>query len=240
MANLDTNFLARPDFVVNTGENGQTITLRLLPRFYHTGDETQSLPLQYYQNGIAPFSIIELCSLQDLVISISALGQDTSIGLLGVSPTVIDNLFSIDVFIGDETQYNYIKGIYNFFNFVSRNPIHIKSINLRAENEQMLPQQIVVLTPNIFTGQSDRQIIDVASRKTSYQYQSGIITIDDADLIICRNSSVAFNSSFNIALDISTQDIWDVINANPIYMDITIDKYFSLEKAFYENLRLLK
>lgn len=242
MANLDTNFLARPDFFVSTGENGQTITLRLMPKVYHTGDETQSEPLQFYQNGLAPFSILEMSEIYGLMTAFSEVGGDGFFAFLGTNPATIDYLPLLDEMLGlsiNNEDGVMLASVYSFCNFVSKNPIHIKSINLRCENEQMLPQQIVVLTPNIFTGQSDRQIIDVASRKTAYQYQNGIITIPDVDLIICRNSTIQFNASFNVPLDSSIQSNSDAILVNPVFMDIVIDKYLSLEKALMENLKLM-
>ena len=230
MANIDRNFLARPDFVVSTGENGLTVTLTLYPRLVSVGNFEEEA---WNLNGWQPlfFAGGELLTFMALQLNgISCLGLPKS-----VTPSVLD-YYNENSNIAEVPQTNNVLAPSIFKDFVSKNPIHISKINLRTQNENVLPQQIVVTTPNVFTGQSDRQIIDVASKKNAYQYQNGIITIDDANLIICRNSSVCFNGAFSVSNGDQSEN---VLPENELYIDITIDKYLSLEKALVENLKIM-
>lgn len=228
MAILDRNFLATPDFFVSTGEGGQTITITLYPTLESVGGYEE----EHY--SLRGWNCLIFQS-QYVLDYISSNETRFSVKPRTVTPNCIDNFMlwnfvKIEGSIVDTSWF----GVYNFMDFVEKNPIHISKLNLRAANENVLPQQIVVYTPNLFTGQSDRQIIDVASKKTADQYQNGIITIDNADLIIARNSSIEFVCS----MDVDNGDQPEqVLPENELYIDITIDKYLSLEKALIENLK---
>lgn len=148
-------------------------------------------------------------SWSDLVNEVSS-GDRILSGVSSVSPTFGDGNDAI-----------------NWGEFWSRNPFHISKLNLRASKSAVLPTQIIVLTPNVFTGQYDRQILDVSANKSAYQYQNDIITIE-CDLFISRSSKIHFNGAF------------DETTAPALYIDAAIDKYISLEKGLVENVTLLK
>ena len=227
MANLDRNFLARPDFVVSTGENGQTITITTAPRKVNVGTFEEEA------YNITGWTDINFSYLDTTLL----MATMTIKGLSSVNPACTDNPSEYIVEEFGEEGAKYFAGLYNFYKFISNNPVHITKINLRTGNEAVLPQQIVIQHPNIFTGQCDQQIIDVASRKTAYQYQSGIITLDNLDVILSRGSNIKFNCSCNVSDGDHAQGV--DTPENQLYIDITIDKYLSLEKALVENIALL-
>lgn len=211
MANIDKNFIATPSFVVKSEGNGNTVTMQLLA----TGSTTDSTFTQTGWGKVA-FNAYGLNL---------AMTGDSAASPYNVTPSVSNS---------DELGSNgdrYAR-VYNFLEFVHENPVHVKALNLRTTNEVVLPQQIIVKTPNIFTGQMDRQIIDVASKKTAYQYQNGIITINDVDLYLTRNSIIEFSGAFSLVGNADT-------GASPLYVDIVIDTYLSLEKGLVENVTLL-
>lgn len=229
MANLDLNFLARPDFVVSTGENGQTITLLPTPKKTSVGTFEEEV-----------WNITGWTDINFLSGDISLLvGSDTiAYGLHDINPSVSDNVFDALPMQGvtGETA-NKIMRIINFVRFIELNPVHVKSLNIRTGNENLLPQQIIIQHPNIFSGYSTQQIIDVASTKTAYQYQNGVITIPDVDIILSRNCNIRFNCSCSVydgdnQYGVETPE-------NQLYIDFVIDKYLSLEKALMENLKLM-
>lgn len=238
MANLDTNFLARPDFFVSTGENGQTITLTLYPKLQSVGG------FQEEAWNLIGWQPLFFCDTNPIVLMLTTASAVASGSVYGtpksVTPAVID-IFTENSYIADFTNFdpttiNALFSTFTFKDFICKNPIHISKINLRTQNENVLPQQIAVTTPNIFTGQSDRQLIDVASKKTAYQYQNGIITLDNVDLFVGRNSSIVFNGAMQVSNGDQPEN---VLPENELYIDITIDKYLSLEKALVENLKLM-
>lgn len=114
-----------------------------------------------------------------------------------------------------------------FTNFVAKNPIHVKKMNVRAVSAGELPTSIEVRTPNVFTGQLDRQIVNVTADSNMYQNQANIVTLD-CDIILARESVIIFN----------TGAIASAAN-NALNIDMTFDKYLSVEKALHENLQLL-
>lgn len=120
-----------------------------------------------------------------------------------------------------------VNGVKFFRNFIQRNPVHITKMNVRASSLGVMPTNITILTPNIFTGQFDRQVINVTADTTMYQNQSNIVTIGGLDVFISRDSVIEFGGSFSEA------------NAPTLNIDITIDKYLSLEKSLYENMQQL-
>lgn len=218
MAILDSNFLANPGFVIKNEGNGQVITMELAPRTTTSGTTVT-------QTGWADVIFMESVSLQTPY---------------AVSPAVEDEIYGA----GNNPYGGKKAGIERFLNFVKHNPIHIKKINLRATDGNTLPSQIVILTPNPFTGVMDRQIIDVSSRKNAYQYQNDIITLDDLDLFVGRDSIIRFTSAFTRVNwqsgDPGTQAEYTVRSSSPLYVDITVDYYISLEKGLVNNVQLMK
>lgn len=110
--------------------------------------------------------------------------------------------------------------------FLGNNPIHVTKMNVRAVKGSLLPSAIEIKTPQIFSGQMDRQIINVTADSNMYQNQSNIVTIN-CDVYLCRQSIMEFNAVFAEA------------NPQMLYIDITFDKYLSLEKALIENYQIL-
>ena len=217
MAIIDTNFVANPGFVIKNEGNGQVITLDLAPTTTTSGTTVT-------QTGWADLIFMESVSLQTPY---------------AVSPAVEDTIYGA----GNNPYGGKKAGIERFLNFVKHNPIHVKKINLRATDPNTLPTQIMVLTPNPFTGVMDRQIIDVSSRKNAYQYQNDIITLDGLDLFIGRDSIVRFASAFTRVNwqtgDPGTQAEYTVRSSAPLYVDLTVDYYISLEKGLVQNVQLL-
>jgi len=126
----------------------------------------------------------------------------------------------------DPSSGNTLPGKLFFLAFVRKNPIHVKKMNVRASDYKTLPASIEIQTPNVFTGQMDRQIVNVTADTNMYQNQNNIVTLD-CDIYLCRESIVVFNASFTSA------------SAVPLFIDITFDKYLSVEKALVENYQLL-
>lgn len=121
-----------------------------------------------------------------------------------------------------------VTGVEFITRFIAKNPIHCRKMNVRANSAGLLPTSIEIQTPNIFTGQMDRQIINVTADSNMYQNQGNIVTID-CDFFLCRESVIVFNVG---SIASSTQ-----YNLN---IDFTFDKYISLEKALVENYQLLQ
>lgn len=214
MANLDRNFIATPSFVVKSEGAGNTITMQATP----ITSSTNTVGWSKINFGFSGLIAALNADLSPYNVTPSVGNLDDNYVYTPVNPDVP----------ADEGNIRQMR-VYNFLNFVHDNPVHVKAVNLRAANEQVLPQQIIVKTPNIFTGQLDRQIIDVASKKTAYQYQNGIITITDCDFYLCRNSIIEFTGAFSVA----------TASAGAFFIDLVIDLYLSLEKGLVENNILL-
>lgn len=117
--------------------------------------------------------------------------------------------------------------VQSFKRFVNKNPIHIAKFNIRASDAVYLPTSIIISTPNFFTGQYDRQIINVTADTTMYQNQNNMVTINGLDILVGRQSVIQFDAAFSTATQPS------------LSVDVTIDKYISLEKALYMNMQQL-
>lgn len=205
MAELKINrkFLANPGFgIQNVG--GQTLTM--------TVDGS-------VDNGVQTYKKIYFGMLFMQMGAAGALQKD---GLVDITPGV-QNLDRVGGTAAEQR-------VYIFKDFVSCNPVHITRMNIRAVSMDALPQNITVYTPNVFTGQFDKQIINVTADANMYQNQASIITVN-VDTYISRNCIVEFGGQFSVP---STQ-----ATASRLYVDVTFDKYLSLEKALYENLQLL-
>lgn len=228
MAKVDTNLLARLGFVMKADGGGEKITIGLRARINPPSDPNVAPAIQTGWADI-DFSVASALSYTDTADAVGSL-----LAPLSVSPSVEalprypDDTLSP---VGADIAF---LGVRRFMQFVANNPIHVTNINLRASSVETIPQQIIVLTPDIAGGQMSRQIIDVAARKNAYQYQNNIITIDDLDLYIGRDSIIRFEGSFSHTLPVGTFD-----SDLPCYMDLTIDRYISLEKALVENIKLL-
>ena len=208
MANLDTNLIAKPGFNVQSLGNGKTITIQLTPKFDSvTGN------------------IVGWTDMFPQYSSFSTPIYPEAFTPYSVSPSVSDNLISTSS--PDERSF----GVLNFMEFLKNNAIHIKAMNLRATVAATIPQQIVILTPDVFNGQSARQVVDIASKKTAYQYQNDIITIDNLNLIFGRNSTMVFLSSF-VYTPVGLGEA--AIAETAFYIDLVIDYYTNEEKYLYD------
>ena len=212
MALIDSNFLAKSDFCVKT-QGGGVITTQLNYKFSN-GDYSTATGLQDIDFSMSEYVLLMMDSLRSP---------------FDVTPSYDKNIWLLDLL--EIVGVDRLRRVWNFVNFVRNNPIHVNKINIRATDPGMLPTQILVETPNIFKGDAGRQIIDVSSQKTSYQYQNNIVTVKNTDLFIGRNSNIKFNAAFSM----DPQDFYD----NPIYIDWFVDYYLSLEKALYQNLKNL-
>lgn len=209
MALIDSNFLANSGFCVKT-QGSSVITTQLNYKFSN-GDTSTATGLQDIDFSFSGYFVLI---------------TDALMSPFDVIPSYDKNMWPLDLLGGPGMER--FKRVFNFIDFVRNNPIHVHNINIRATDPGMLPTQILVETPNIFEGDAGRQIIDVSSQKTAYQYQNNIVTIESTDLFIGRNSNI----KFNVAFSMDPQDFYD----NPIYIDWFVDYYISLEKALYKNL----
>lgn len=123
-----------------------------------------------------------------------------------------------------------LTGIYAFIEMLSENPIHVRKINVRASSPEYLPSTLEILTPSVFNGQYDRQIINIVADTNMYQNQNNIVTID-TDFYICRNSIIRND----VICSVPTTNL-----APALTIDFSFDKYLSLEKALKENYELLQ
>lgn len=227
MANIDSNLIAQPGFVVKNLGDGQTITTQLAPVGANNGGT-------YTQTGWRPIWFNPALTYLNL-----SGGIDTT--PYNVTPSVSEIADAISA-ITATILPNDAKGerrfrVACFLDFVNENPVHVKKINLRADVATVLPQQIIIKTPNIYTGQMDRQVIDIASKKTAYQYQNDIITIDNVDIFLCRNSLVTFNGSYSVSDTYQTD--MELYGCKPMFIDWIIDYYLSLERGLVQNVNLL-
>lgn len=200
---IDNKFIASPSFVIRSAE-GQNLTLAVKPK------QSGGNYVKYYDVVFDPAYY-------------ALTGTDiANSGISAVTPSVT-NLPDANMATPlSDTQ----QSIYNFLNFLALNPAHISRLNFRASALAYVPTQLTICTPNLFTGQVEKQVINVTAATNMYQNQGDIVTID-CDAYLCRNSYIQFNSAFSTAA------------APTLNVDVKIDAYLSLEKAIIDNLRLL-
>lgn len=201
---VNTNFLAASGWgLANTG--GNAITLQIAPTFNTSDGGTKT----YLGWG-------------DIIINPAvAAAQSNDDGLMGVTPSVE---FTPRVIGGAGTA---VGGVSFFRNFLQKNTAHVVKMNVRASAATVLPTSIVILSPNMWTGQLDRQVVNVTADTTMYQQQDNIVTITGLDVYIGRMSIIRFEGAFSES-------------ATPtLNIDVTIDRYISVEKALAENIENL-
>lgn len=157
---------------------------------------------------------------KEILLQMAALGNLD--GLLSISPMIDFSAKGTDT-----TKDAPADGVEIFRNFMQENTCHISKMNFRATAAETLPTSVLILTPNVFTGQLDRQVLNVTADTTMYQQQSNIVTMNNVDVYIGRNSIIRFAGAFDRA------------TAQVLNIDITIDKYISVERALVQNLQLL-
>lgn len=121
-------------------------------------------------------------------------------------------LTSVSPFAGGELS----AGIANFKAWWMSNPFLITRLNIRATSAANLPSQVVIETPDIFSGNIQTQIIDIGANFVSTQYQSAIVTIDNLEVFVGRNSTIKVVGATSAASQI-------------LYIDATIRAFISLE-----------
>lgn len=225
MAKVDVNLLANPGFVIQNDANGQVITTEMAPLNTPVGGSSYATATSINQTGWADLVFGNYNNAGDNPLSVSPAVQDT-INLSG------------------NNQLTGMKAaIQAFHNFITDNPVHVKKVNIRVGNVAVMPSQLIILTPNIFTGIMSRQLIDISAQRNAYQYQNDIITLDNLDLVIGRNSIVRFAGNFNVQVWSGTAGQgtpYAKTPAHSMFIDWTIDRYLSLEKGLVENVKLLE
>lgn len=244
MAELKINrkFLANPGFgIQNVG--GQTLTMTVAGEvnnnvqtykkivFGCLFEQLAAIPLEDGKTDLDAFLNSLSLDAQNKIISAISHGDlqvwpvagqvsiGSADGLKDITPGVAD--------IAGSTLSAAAFRVALFKDFIDKNPAHITRMNIRAADMAALPQNVTIYTPNVFSGQYDKQIINVTADANMYQNQSSIITVS-VDAFISRNCIIEFGGQF---ANLST--------AKDLYVDVTFDKYLSLEKALYENLQLL-
>lgn len=199
----DTKFLATPGFVLKSAE-GQSLTLNIKPKLVG-GNYTK-----WYDVSFDP-------ALYALTGS-----SVTGSGIQAITPEV-NTIPDLDYGTPPTTAE---MAIYRFLDFISKNPAHVTRLNFRASKMSVIPTQITVCTPNMFSGQVEKQTLNVTAASNMYQNQSDMVTVD-CDMYLGRNSFLEFNAAFSEA------------TAPTLNIDVKIDCYLSLEKSIYENLLIL-
>ncbi len=114
-------------------------------------------------------------------------------------------------------------GIANFKAWWMCNPYYVTRLNVRATATANLPSQVIVETPDIFSGNIQTQIIDIGANFVSTQYQSAIVTIDNLELFIARTSTIKVVGSTSSASQV-------------LYLDFTIKAFISLEFCLQQSI----
>ena len=235
MATVNTKFIANPSFLIQSvGKQTITVNWRPLYEVLTAADTTTSpaTPATGHYIGFADMPLGLLGLMMSLItnsakggtwspfspMSVSLQPSMTIKGSGNTAPTATTTGY---------TQYT-VDGIQNFIEFLDKNPIHCTKVNVRASDMAYLPSTMEILTPNSFSGQYDRQIVNILADTNMYQNQSTIVTLD-CDFYLTRTSIIRVDSSF---------DENSVVPA--LAMDFTFDKYLSLEKALVENYQLLQ
>lgn len=228
MADLvNTKFIANPSFMIQS-VGKQTITVGWRPKYVvdKQGDSSQNPPVPEtgHYDGFCDWPILGAFG--------TVFASDGAERFSPLSVSLQPNLtLSGTKLVGeDEAEGEYdakLGGIFFFQGFLGENPIHCTKINVRASDVAALPATLEILTPNTFSGQMDRQIVNILADTNMYQNQASIITLN-CDFFIARNSVLRVDSAFNLAA------------APTLAFDMTFDKYLSLEKAMVENYSLLQ
>lgn len=113
-------------------------------------------------------------------------------------------------------------GVANFKKWWSQNPFLITEMNIRASAQATLPSQIIVETPDIYSGNIQTQIIDIGANFNANQYQNNIVTITNLCIFVGRNSVIrpVGNATSSTAVN--------------LYLDCTIRCHISLELALQQ------
>lgn len=226
MADVNEKFIANPSFGIQS-VGKQTITVGWRPRYIIDVEEDKSatppVPEAGHYDGFCDWPILG-------VYGAALSGGDSRFSPLSVSlQPEIELKGTKEVGRGEDAgDYTAeLSGIFFFALFLGENPIHCTKLNVRASDVIALPSTLEILTPNSFTGQFDRQIVNILADTNMYQNQNTIVTLD-CDFFISRNSIIRVDSTFSDG------------GIHSLSFDMTFDKYMSLEKAMVENYTLLQ
>lgn len=183
----------------------------------------QAITLQIDSTGTVSGGVTTYTGYADIIFNREVLRANAyKNGLIGVTPNL-----DFTPKVGAGSTAVPVSGVHFFEQFIQRNTVHITKMNFRAGTATTLPTSVVILTPNLFTGQMDRQVVNVTADTTMYQQQSNIVTMSGLDLYISRDSVIRFEGAFSEATKPS------------LNIDVTIDKYISVEKSLLENMQQL-
>lgn len=113
-------------------------------------------------------------------------------------------------------------GVANFKKWWSQNPFLITEMNIRASAQATLPSQIIVETPDIYSGNIQTQIIDIGANFNANQYQNNIVTIKDLCVFVGRMSTIKPVGNATSSTSVN------------LYIDCTIRCFISLELALQQ------
>lgn len=113
-------------------------------------------------------------------------------------------------------------GVANFKKWWSQNPFLITAMNIRATAQATLPSQIIIETPDIYSGNTQTQIVDIGANFNSNQYQNNIVTIENICIFVGRNSVIRPVGNATSSTSVN------------LYIDCTIRCFISLELALQQ------
>lgn len=229
-AHVNTKFIANPSFGIQS-VGRQTLTLAWQAQRVVTvdADPDANPPVleEAYWRGFNDISF-RYCRMLPLVDALNIVEEQLPVPKsISLVPKT-----QLKVSTAKAAQQAYIEltPLEVFGDFIEKNPIHVTKLNVRASDISVLPSTMEVLTPNMFTGQFDRQIVNIVADTNMYQNQSNIVTLS-CDFYIARNSILKVDTVLNLKDDGK--------NEPALMMDMSFDKYLSLEKALVENYELL-
>ena len=110
----------------------------------------------------------------------------------------------------------------DFQKFWKQNPMYISKMNIRCSDSTYMPSAIVFKTPNIFTGTTDSQIVDVSANMISTQFQSNIVTLN-TDIMLGRMTTIDIQGT--------------TVASKSVTIDLTISHFASLEVGLQSFLK---
>lgn len=110
----------------------------------------------------------------------------------------------------------------DFQDFWKNNPMYISKMNIRCSDATYLPSAIKFITPNVFTGTNDIQMVDVSANLISTQFQQNIVTLN-TDIMLGRTTYVSIEGA-TVATKVLT-------------LDLTITHFSSLEQGLQSFLK---
>lgn len=110
----------------------------------------------------------------------------------------------------------------DFQKFWKQNPMYISKMNIRCSDSTYMPTAVVFKTPNIFTGTTDSQIVDVSANMISTQFQSNIVTLN-TDIMLGRMTTIDIQGT--------------TVATKSVTLDLTISHFASLEVGLQSFLK---